>query len=274
MYLVRAYCLGGCVSRSVIRLDSATSQAPCYAAQNTATRPHVVLLDWALAYALVVPSCFSRCNLFRGTPVMKLVIVVAALLAMSVEAAMAQSLGISNVILLDRGRNYEKDLSVSDEVARNLALLRDEYRIARQKAHEDVGLSPNPGIFMTAEQRKTSIRIGSKLNEEYVPKAVALLSPEQITRLRQIDLQIDLRDWGLQALTNRALELSLTGNQRRSLDILKREYSQVRSATSAGNTREATSKLQGEYLDKAIELLTEEQRAMLIELQGRDYLGR
>jgi hypothetical protein len=217
-------------------------------------------------------------NVLKGTPIMKLAIAVVALLAVDVGLAMAEPLGISNVILLDRGRDFEKDLGVSDEVAHNLALLRDEYRIARQKAHEDAGLNPNPqstrGTPMTAEQRQTSIRIGSKLNEEYVPKAAALLSPEQITRLRQIDLQVDLRDWGLQALMNRALELKLTGNQRRALDLLKREYSQVRSATSAGNTREATSKLQGEYLDKAIELLTEEQRAMLIELQGREFLGR
>jgi hypothetical protein len=205
---------------------------------------------------------------------MKLLFSVAALLVLTVGSAMAQPPGkpLSNTLLERGGEDIDKDLGVSDDVARNLALLRDEYQAAVEKAYQDAGL--NPRDFpnkMTPEQQNTFVRIKARLIDEYISKAAALLSPDQIKRVRQIEFQIHLNGFGLSALVLRdvALELKLTADQMQAINSLISEHQKAGPAI-----RDEAAKLRAGYLDAAIDLLTDEQRVILSELKGREFKSR
>lgn len=216
---------------------------------------------------------------------MKIQLALVASLVVGVGSATAQSPGItasapgklsSNLILSpvrESVRDIEKDLGISDDVARSLALLRDEYQAALKKEYADAGLPPiyTPGL--TIEQRGAIVRIGKRLSDEYIPQAAELLSPDQITRLRQIEFQHYLIGSGLMMFLSpvRAGELKLTGDQRQAVKLLD---SECRQASSGVFSRDALTKLRAEYVDKFIELLTADQKEILSELKGREYLGR
>jgi hypothetical protein len=195
---------------------------------------------------------------------------VVTLLAMAAGAAMAQPPGLtryvpvdgagplsSNLILERWTRAIERDLKISDDVAEKLALVRAEYRAALQKAYEDAGINPNK--ISTGEQINTDIEITRKLLGEFIPKAAALLSPDQITRLGQIDLQLHFRLVGPGALIRVASALKLTNDQRRTLSALSRD-----NRGKQGFDRAA-------YLDKAIGVLTDEQKETFNKLKGEEF---
>ncbi len=214
---------------------------------------------------------------------MRLLFSLAALLVMTVGSATAQPPETdasrrprSNLILEIWTGDVERELGVSDDLARKLALLRSECQMAVQKEYENAGINPlDYPNKMTPEQRQTYIEIKRRVEDEYISKAAALLSPDQITRLRQIEFQQILSS-GPWAFTGRevALELKLTNNQKRALTLLNREY---REASSGGfnlndeSERVRSSKLRAEYLDKAIELLTDEQKETLSNLKGKEF---
>jgi hypothetical protein len=185
-----------------------------------------------------------------------------ASLAVGTSSVMAQPPDSprSNIILLAQGRNMEKDLGVSDEVSRNLTVLREEYQATTAQEYQNAGLNPRQVPSMTPEQRDIFVKIGKRLNDEYLPKAASLLSPDQITRLRQIEFQNDLRTRGIGAILHNevASELGLTGNQRRDMNLLSSEYRQDKSAG----------------VEKAVEIMTDGQKEILDRLKGREFVGR
>jgi hypothetical protein len=213
---------------------------------------------------------------------MKLQFAVVVSLAVIVGSAVAQPPGInasrssrpsSNIILERGGQDIDKDLGVNDDLARSLAQLREEYQAAKDKAYQDAGINPRD-IFsgkMAPAQVETYARIGIRVNEEYISKAAALLSPDQIKRLRQIEFQISLSERGVSAIQNRdvAQELRLTAEQRQTINSLNSQ-----SRTTGPTSRVDAAQRRALYLDAAIDLLTDEQKAVLSELKGKEFKSR
>jgi polyhydroxyalkanoate synthesis regulator protein len=170
----------------------------------------------------------------------------------------------SNLILERWTISIERDLKVSDELAQKLTLVRTEYRAALQKAYEDAGINPQDVPFrLSNEQRDTEREITRKLLREFIPKAAALLSPDQITRFQQIDLQIQLRTIGADALLapDVASALKLADDQKRTLNALIRDN---RAKRGLGFDSAA-------YLEKGIAVLTDEQKETLSKLKGEEF---
>jgi len=167
----------------------------------------------------------------------------------------------SNLILtLGWKADMERDLGISADVSGKLTLLPAEYEAALQKKYQEAGINPNR---LTPEKLDKSAEIGRTVNGEFIPKAAALLSPEQINRLRQIEFQFSLKFNGPSILLGRevAAELKLTDDQKQILRILNREC------------RTKPFEDRAEYADKAIRVLTDEQKETFNNLKGKD-LGK
>jgi len=219
---------------------------------------------------------------------MKLLLSVAVSLAISAGSAIAQqksagtrefsTLQSDNIVNMAAVEAVQKDLGVSDEVARKLTLLRDEYHAAVQKEYQDVGLNPifNPNQ-LTAEQRQKHIEIGRSLNDRFFPKAEELLSADQYKRFQQIQFQFRFQNLSTMALLapNVASELKLTDDQKQKLNTLDSERRQsLFPAGGSGKGKENIERMmkhRDEYKTKAIEVLTAEQKETLNKLMGNEF---
>src|SRR5262245_23833662 len=91
----------------------------------------------------------------------------------------------------------QKDIGVSGDAVTRLNTLGDEYRAASQKEFTALGIdysaiSDLPALERAAEMRRISestALVNRKLTGEFLPKLAEVLSPEQIHRLKQIQLQ-------------------------------------------------------------------------------------
>jgi hypothetical protein len=169
----------------------------------------------------------------------------------------------SNFIFDRWSKSVEMELKVSEEVAQKLNLVRADYRATYQKAYQDAGINPPDNPFKLTENPK-AMEIGPKVLREFAPKAAALLSPDQHTRLEQIYFQDRLRLTGPKALLakNVAQALKLTNDQRRTLLELARGFQQGASKGAAWRAEE---------FDKAIAALTDEQKETLNKLKGEKF---
>jgi Spy/CpxP family protein refolding chaperone len=189
-----------------------------------------------------------------------------------------QSPNIVNMAVVEA---VQKDLGVSDEVARKLTLLRDEYRAAAQKEYQDAGINPRDfPNSLTAEQQRKYIEIGRRLNNEFFPKAKELLTANQNKRFQQIQFQSRLRGLSAMALLapEVASELNLTDDQKRKLNALRNEFIPKQNALmtvvggkKGSGDREGLAKLREEYATKAMEVLTAEQRETMNKLKGNEF---
>jgi len=192
----------------------------------------------------------------------------AALLAMTATAAMAQPPerpGPPGIEMIMQGlQRAERDLKLSEEVAGKLVKLREEFQAALQKEMRDAGINPRGP---EPEQRDTYVKIRGKLAGEFNPKAAALLSPDQLKRLRQIDLQNWLKSSAPRALLAPDVvgELKLTDDQRQTLSALDSQFMAKRLEAGFNPA---------EYNDKAIKVLTDEQKETLNKLKGADLPSR
>jgi Spy/CpxP family protein refolding chaperone len=189
-------------------------------------------------------------------------------------------------LFLIRGRSVElvrfaaleavqKDLGVSDEVARKLTLLRDAYQATYQKEYQNADLPQTTPVRLTPELNKKIGEIGQKLDDEYIPKVNELLSADQQKRFQQIRFQNGLRNQGPAALLSVASELKLTDDQQQKLNALKQENSLKQTPPLDFAARrefgERLVKVKEEYTTKAVEVLTAEQKATLQTLKGREF---
>src|SRR5438067_273335 len=91
----------------------------------------------------------------------------------------------------------QKDLGLSGDAVGKLNTLGDEYRTASQKVFTSLGIdysaiSDLPALERAAETRKVSEKtaeVNRKLTADFTPKLAEVLSPAQIHRLKQIQLQ-------------------------------------------------------------------------------------
>ncbi len=210
----------------------------------------------------------------------RLLFSVAASIAMITGPAMAQQVSsqLSSIVTFATTEAVQKELGVSDDVARKLTQLDVEYSAMFQKEYDDAGI--NPRDFpnrMTDEQRRKYIEIGRRLNDECVPKAMELLSADQQRRLQQIAFQSRLMSNYARtlAMSDVASELNLTDDQRQQLTILGREF--IQSMFGPGTNGkgkegiERMTKQREEYTTKANEVLTAEQKEKLNKLKGKDF---
>jgi beta-lactamase regulating signal transducer with metallopeptidase domain len=193
-----------------------------------------------------------------------------------------------NIVNIAGVEAVQKDLGVSDEVARKLTLLRDEYRAALQKEYQAADVSPRFGPNqLSLEQRQKRIEIGRSLNDRFFPKAVELLSVDQQRRLQQIQFQSRLRSRGPGALVmpDVASELKLTDDQTQKLNTLHSEFMRGAFPTASSfkskerkdvaerlmKHREEFAAKTKELLTKAMEVLTAEQKETLNKLEGNEF---
>ena len=195
--------------------------------------------------------------------------------------ASAQRFGSRSNTLVSLAANevVQKELGISGDLAAKLDDLNDQYREASQREFSRSGIDFSaigdlPALERAAEMRKLSEKtaeINRKLTGQFQPKLDELLTPPQIDRLKQIQLQASGIDVWLEPLI--AKELDLTDAQRTQLTELRAEYSRrVQQLDGEFQQRFArTRELNAERDKQALDLLSETQRARLKELQGAPF---
>src|SRR5262245_3726248 len=133
-----------------------------------------------------LPNRFTERLVMNRTS--RLLISVAAFLAMTAGPAMAQRPEPPGIEMIIQGYEpAERDLKISDDVAGKLARLREELDVAVKKECRDAGIKlQDASNKLTPDQINAYVEIRRKLAREVYPKAAALLSPDQLKRLKQI----------------------------------------------------------------------------------------
>jgi len=190
--------------------------------------------------------------------------------------------GQQGLVTLAANEAVQKDLGVSGDIASKLNSLRDEYNAARTKDNQAAGLdyqalqnlSDDERRTKTAEFARKSAEISAKLNNDFMPKLKALISDDEIKRLKQIQIQAQ----GSGALANQdvASELNLNDEQKKKLADLTAEYGQKQQALfrGDGDQQERFAKVRelGTERDrKALEVLTSEQKDKFTALKGSPF---
>ncbi len=173
----------------------------------------------------------------------------------------------------------QKDIGVSGETVNRLNGISDEYRTVQQKEFTALGIdysaiSDLPAAERAVEMRKASEKttdVNRKLAAAFLPKLQELLTPNQIQRLKQIQLQASGIDVWLEPDISR--ELDLNSEQQAKITELRNDYSR-RQQQLDGDFQQRFAKireLNAERDAKAVELLTAAQKARLEELKGAPF---
>jgi len=115
-----------------------------------------------------------------------------------------------------------------------------------------------------------STDVNRKLAAAFQPKLAEILTPDQILRLKQIQLQASGTDVWMEPEV--AKELDLTNEQKAKITELRNEY--TRRQPTDGDFQQRFAKireLNTERDAKAIELLSAAQKAKLDELKGAPF---
>ena len=170
----------------------------------------------------------------------------------------------------------QKHLGIAGDAAAKLSSLGDEYRAASQKEFTALGIdytaiSDLPAAERAVEMRKASEKsadVSRKLNAAFLPKLQQVLAPDQLERLKQIQLQASgIDQWTEPEI---AKELDLSDEQKQKLTDLRNEYNH-RQQQLDGDFQQRFARireLNNERDNKALELLTTMQKAKLEELKG------
>jgi ABC-type phosphate/phosphonate transport system substrate-binding protein len=220
---------------------------------------------------------------------LRIMVAVAAAIVFAAGSASAQQRGrggfgfgggnAANLVTLAGTEAVQKDLGLSGDSASKLTALRDDYRAASQKEYQAADINFQGFQNLSNEERQKvqqkMAAVNTKLSDEFNPKVKALLSADQVKRLEQIQLQVNLRFQGPAALAtgDLASQLNLTGEQKEKLMSLGQEYgAKQRELFSGGNVdQEAMAKLRQERTDKTMAVLTAEQKEKLKSLEGSSF---
>jgi hypothetical protein len=195
--------------------------------------------------------------------------------------AFAQRFGsrTSTLVSLAANEAVQKELGIAGDAKAKLDALNDQYREASQREFSRSGIdfsavSDLPALERAAEMRKISDKtaeITRKLAAQFQPKLDEVLTPQQIDRLKQIQLQANGIDVWLEPEWAKLLDFS--DAQKSQLTALRAEYSRrVQQLDGDFQQRFArTRELNAERDRHAIELLTEGQSARLKEMQGAPF---
>ncbi len=213
-------------------------------------------------------------------PVIRLGCALIVIACMS-QTASAQRFGSRTNSLTGLAANevVQKHIGVSGETLNRLNTIGDEYRTAQQKEFTALGIDYSaigdlPAAERAVETRKAaekSTEINRKLAAAFLPKLQELLTPDQIQRLKQIQLQASGIDVWMEPDVSR--ELDLTTEQQAKITELRNDYNR-RQQQLDGDFQQRFAKireLNAERDAKALELLTTAQKAKLDELKGAPF---
>jgi hypothetical protein len=197
------------------------------------------------------------------------------------QTASAQRFGSrsNSLVSLAATESVQKHLGIVGELAERLNAINDEYRNASQKEFTALGIDYSaigdlPMAERAVEMRKAtekSADVTRKLTAIFLPKLEQVLSPDQIQRLKQIQLQAS----GIEVWTEPevAKQLDFNDEQKAKLAELRSDYSR-RTQLIDGDFQQRFAKireLNTERDNKALELLTAVQKSKLAELQGPPF---
>jgi len=175
--------------------------------------------------------------------------------------------------------SVQKHLGVAGEAVNRLNAISDEYRTAIQKEYTALGIdysaiSDLPAAERAVEMRRASEKTADanrKFAAAFLPKLQEVLTPDQILRLRQIQLQASGIDVWMEP--EMATELDLSKDQQAKIKELRDDYNR-RQQQLDGDFQQRFAKireLNTERDTKALELLTSAQKAKLDELKGAPF---
>jgi hypothetical protein len=157
--------------------------------------------------------------------------------------------------MLLQAEPIQKELELSDDQKSSFTKLAEDSRPA------------GGGGQMTPEERQ-------QRREEMQKKVNEILLPNQQERLEQIVLQVSLKTQASQALSDSKVadKLQLTEDQKKQLGDLASDYRQKMMDLFQGGgppDRDAMTKLRSEQSDKAMAVLTADQKEQLTKLEGK-----
>src|SRR5436309_7211035 len=145
------------------------------------------------------------------------------------QTASAQRFGSrsNSLVSLAATESVQKHLGITGDAVSRLNTINDEYRAAAQKEFTAVGIdysaiSDLPAAERAVEMRKASEKstdVNRKLAAAFQPKLAEILTPDQILRLKQIQLQASGTDVWMEPEV--AKELDLTNEQRAKITELR-----------------------------------------------------
>jgi Spy/CpxP family protein refolding chaperone len=195
-----------------------------------------------------------------------LVVVAVAVVAMTAPAARAQGRrgggGMGAAFLLGQ-KSVQEELKLSED------------QITKVKEIQEKGQEARRGLRDIADEneRRQKAQELAKADEKAIGE---VLKPEQVKRLKQIELQFSMRR-GPQAFANEevAAALNLTAEQKEKLktinDDFRKETEPLRGFSE--ENRKKREELAKAANDKVMGALTDEQKTKLKELTGEPFKG-
>jgi Spy/CpxP family protein refolding chaperone len=169
-------------------------------------------------------------------------------------------------------------LAAQKSVAEDLKLT-DDQGAKVKKIGEDLRTKYADDLKSAGKDREKSAEVRKKMNEESTKLLAEALKPEQIKRLRQIEIQLG----GLAILSREdvAKELKLTDKQKEDLkgraDDLRKDTGAIFQDAGKDKFAEAMAKvrtLSGEAATKFVSTLTDDQKALHKEMTGKKFEGK
>jgi hypothetical protein len=175
--------------------------------------------------------------------------------------------------LLD-SKDFQKDLNLTEDQVKKATDAADE--VFKKHADDFKDLD-----FRSEEGRAKMQEVNRKISKETAKAFEDILKPEQMKRLKQIELQSQLR-FGVGAFNDSDLQasLKLTDEQKAKIktisDDLRKEREELFKDVGMDpqKQREARQKMQGlnkEASDKVNKVLTADQKKLLDEMKGEEF---
>src|SRR3954470_18664443 len=215
------------------------------------------------------------------TPVIRWAWALIVVASISQTASAQRSFGsrTNSLTSLAATESVQKHLGITGETVSRLNSISDEYRAAPQKEFTALGIDYSAISDLAAAERAVEMRkaaekstdVNRKLAGGFLPKLQEVLTPDQILRLRQIQLQASGIDIWMEPETS--TELDLTKDQHAKLTELRNDYSR-RQLQLDGDFQQRFAKireLNAERDAKGLELLTAAQKSKLEELKGAPF---
>lgn len=183
-----------------------------------------------------------------------------------------------NPLMLLTRADVKADLALTDEQSDKLAAMNDQtaMRDKFMKAMQDSGLSFEE--MRTDEGRKKMAPIMEKIQADMKKEVEAVLTPTQVKRLAEINIQFNGNRSVLQKDVAKAV--GLTEEQNKAIaDLQKKQqaamqglFQQIQSGELTREDMQEKMKKNGEILDSEIgKLMTEAQKAKLKEMGGKKF---
>lgn len=184
----------------------------------------------------------------------------------------------NSLISLAANEAVQKDLGCSAYEVNKLRELQDQSRAVAQKELSGMGVSFQSFRNLSDDERTAALakmtEVNARVAKDFTPRLAKVLLPDQLKRLRQIQIQAGGIDVLLEA--EMVADLGLSEEQKQSLAAIRDEYNRRQQGFNRGDggdaERSARNREQDEERDrKASEVLTSLQREKLVELQGEPF---